>query len=85
MPAGEECLVVEAYLPGMSGIELIRQLRAKGYNLPTIMITGSSDVTMAVDVMKAGAMDFIEKPVGGDELIASVRRAIEQSRDATKT
>ncbi|MEO5806458.1 CheR family methyltransferase [Devosia sp.] len=84
VPTGDECLVVDAYLPGMSGIELIRQLRAKGYSLPTIMITGSSDVTMAVDVMKAGAMDFIEKPVGGDELIASVRRAIEQSRDATK-
>jgi len=80
-PTGEECLLVDAYLPGISGIDLIRKLRENGHSLPTIMITGSSDVTMAVDVMKAGAMDFIEKPVGTDDLVAAVRRALATSRD----
>ncbi|RYE41938.1 MAG: response regulator transcription factor, partial [Hyphomicrobiales bacterium] len=83
-PTGEECLLVDAYLPGLSGIELIRKLRVLGHCLPTIMITGSSDVTMAVDVMKAGAMDFIEKPVGMAELVSSVRRALDSSRDSTR-
>lgn len=83
-PTGDECLLVDAYLPGLSGIELIRKLRGLDHGLPTIMITGSSDVTMAVDVMKAGAMDFIEKPVGTDELLAAVRRALDTSRDASR-
>ena len=48
------------------------------------MITGSSDVTMAVEVMKAGAMDFIEKPVGTDDLLTAVRRALATSRDASR-
>lgn len=83
-PTGEECLLVDAYLPGLDGIGLIRKLRELGHTLPSIMITGSSDVTMAVDVMKAGAMDFIEKPVGTDELVAAVRRALDVSRDDNK-
>lgn len=83
-PTGDECLLLDAYLPGISGIELIRKLRGLGHGLPTIMITGSSDVGMAVDVMKAGAMDFIEKPVGSDELVAAVRRALDTSREASR-
>ena len=84
MPTGDECLLVDAYLPGLSGIELIREVRGLGHTIPTIMITGSSDVTMAVDVMKAGAMDFIEKPVGTDDLLAAVHRALDTSRDASR-
>jgi two-component system CheB/CheR fusion protein len=84
MPTANECLPVDAYLPGLSGIELIQKLRGLGHGLPTIMITGSSDVTMAVEVMKAGAMDFIEKPVGTDDLLAAVRRALATSRDASR-
>jgi two-component system CheB/CheR fusion protein len=48
------------------------------------MITGNSDVHMAVEAMKAGAMDFIEKPIGGAELLAGIARALEQSRDSDK-
>jgi two-component system CheB/CheR fusion protein len=83
-PGGQECLLVDAYLPGMSGFELLQRLRDAGHRLPAIMITGNSDVKMAVQAMKAGAMDFIEKPVGTAELLASIERAFELSRDATK-
>ncbi len=75
------CLLIDAYLPGMSGLELIQKLRADGNNLPAIMITGDSDVTMAVQAMKSGASDFIEKPIGRDELIRSIDRALELSKD----
>ena len=80
----EGCLLVDAYLPGMTGHELLQRLHDGGYRLPAIMITGNSDVSMAVAAMKAGATDFIEKPVGRGELLASVERALEQSRDTTK-
>ena len=83
--AGREgCLLIDAYLPGMSGLELIQHLRKMGNNLPAIMITGNSDVSMAVEAMKAGASDFIEKPIGSAELIASVERALDQTRDSGK-
>lgn len=80
----DACLVVDAYLPGMSGLELLRRIKKMGYRLPAIMITGKSDVAMAVEAMKAGASDFIEKPVGASELLASIERALERSRDASK-
>jgi two-component system, chemotaxis family, CheB/CheR fusion protein len=83
-PGREGCLLVDAYLPGMTGHELLQHLHARGHRLAAIMITGNSDVPMAVEAMKAGASDFIEKPVGRSELLASVERALEQSRDATK-
>jgi two-component system CheB/CheR fusion protein len=80
-PGREACLLIDAYLPGMSGIDLLRRLGDAGHRLPAIMITGHSDVPIAVQAMKAGALDFIEKPVGHDELLASVERALELSRD----
>jgi two-component system, chemotaxis family, CheB/CheR fusion protein len=76
--------LVDAYLPGMNGLELITQLRASGDALPAIMITGRSDVPMAVDAMKAGAADFIEKPIAVPELLAGVERALATSRDTSK-
>ncbi len=80
--SGDGCLLVDAYLPGMSGLELLHQLHANGdAALPSIMITGQSDVPMAVDAMKAGAVDFIEKPVSREGLLTCIRRAVEQSRD----
>jgi two-component system, chemotaxis family, CheB/CheR fusion protein len=83
-PARQGCLLVDAYLPGMTGLELLRWLQDSDGRLPAIMITGNSDVPMAVQAMKCGASDFIEKPIGRDELLASVDRALEQSRDASK-
>ena len=83
-PGREACLLVDGYLSGMTGMELLQQLQTRGDRLPAIMITGNSDVPMAVQAMKAGASDFIEKPVGRDELLAGVERALEQSRDTAK-
>jgi two-component system, chemotaxis family, CheB/CheR fusion protein len=83
-PDRQGCLLVDAYLPGMTGLELLERLHNDGRLLPAIMITGNSDVSMAVRAMKAGASDFIEKPIGRDELLAGVERALEQSRDASK-
>ncbi len=83
-PGRGGCLLVDAYLPGMHGIELLRQLASRGEMLPAIMITGDSDVATAVQAMKAGAVDFIEKPVGAAELQASVLRALEQSADGAR-
>ena len=78
------CLLIDAALPGMDGLSLFERLRASGSRLPAIMITGGSDVSMAVRAMKAGAFDFIEKPVQSADLLASIGRALEQSLDSTK-
>jgi len=71
------CLLIDARLPGMTGLELIERLRAENCTLPTVMITGDGDIALAVEAMKAGASDFIQKPVGHVELLASIARAFE--------
>jgi two-component system CheB/CheR fusion protein len=83
-PGREACLLVDAALPGMSGLDLLRRLNEDGHRLPAIMITGNSDVPMAVEAMKAGASDFAEKPISHADLIACVTRALDQARDAGK-
>jgi two-component system CheB/CheR fusion protein len=83
-PGGEVCLLIDADLPGMSGFDLLGKLRETGYQLPSIMITGHGDVPLAVRAIKAGAIDFIEKPISYSELLASVDRALEQARNTGK-
>ncbi len=83
-PGCEGCLLVDAVMPGMSGVEVIERLKADGHALPAIVITGNGAVPMAVQAMKAGAVDFIEKPVGHEDLLASVKRALDQTRDTAK-
>jgi two-component system, chemotaxis family, CheB/CheR fusion protein len=78
------CVLVDALMPGISGIELIERLKADGHELPAIVITGNGAVPMAVQAMKAGAVDFIEKPVGHEDLLASVQHALDHSRDTAK-
>jgi two-component system CheB/CheR fusion protein len=77
----EGCLVVDAWLPGMSGLELLEQLKREGGALPAIMLTGHGDVPTAVRAMEAGAAGFIEKPVRPEVLLASIDRALEEGRD----
>ena len=79
-PGRGACLLIDAYLPGMTGLQLLQRFHDAGHRLPAIMITGNADVSMAVEAMKAGASDFIEKPIGPTELVASVERALEQAR-----
>jgi two-component system CheB/CheR fusion protein len=83
-PGRNACLLIDANLPGISGLELLKRLKDAGHLVPAIMITGRSDVPMAVEAMKAGASDFLAKPIRGVELLVGVRRALESSRDAGK-
>jgi two-component system, chemotaxis family, CheB/CheR fusion protein len=83
-PGLEGCLLVDARMPGMGGLELLQRLKSEGNRLPAIMITGQGDVPMAVEAMRAGAADFIEKPVRRDELFASIEHALEHTRDSAK-
>jgi two-component system, chemotaxis family, CheB/CheR fusion protein len=83
-PDREGCLVVDSVMPGMGGIALLERLRAKNHGLPAIMITGHGDIAMAVQAMKAGAADFLEKPIRSDELLASIERALERAHDSQK-
>jgi two-component system, chemotaxis family, CheB/CheR fusion protein len=83
-PGSNGCLLVDAGMPGMSGLDLLQRLKAEGDRLPAIMITGDGDVHMAVQAMRAGAADFIAKPIGREELLTSIERALDQTRDSAK-
>ena len=83
-PGGDGCLLVDARMPGMGGLALLQRLQSEGMRLPAIMITGQGDVPMAVEAMRAGAADFIEKPIRRDELFASIEHALEQVRDSAR-
>lgn len=78
-PEERGCLITDVRMPGLNGIEMLAQLAAKGSKLPTIVITGRADVAMAVQAMRAGAADFIAKPIDAQALLASVKRALRQT------
>jgi two-component system CheB/CheR fusion protein len=72
----EGCLLVDAVMPGMDGFALLRRLKDEGHSLPAIMITGHGDIPTAVRAIRAGAIDFISKPVSPNELLTSIDRAL---------
>lgn len=74
------CALVDLRLPGIGGLELQALLRERAIDLPVIIITGYGDVATAVRAMKAGAVDFLQKPVNGQVLIETIQRAIRTSR-----
>jgi two-component system response regulator FixJ len=76
---GGGCLITDIRMPGMTGLELIHALKAKSCALPTIVITGHGDVPLAVEAMKAGAVDFIEKPFDDAAILSAVQAALAQS------
>jgi len=76
------CLLTDIRMPGLDGLELQEQLAARPVRLPVIVMTGHGDVPLAVRAMKAGAVDFLEKPFTDVQLLTAVGRALEQSREA---
>jgi two-component system, LuxR family, response regulator FixJ len=78
-PGPPACLVLDVRMPGMSGIELLERLRGMHAPLPVIVMTGHGDVAMAVRAMKAGALDFIEKPFNDQTLLDLVHTALAQA------
>lgn len=81
-PAQPGCLVLDVRMPGMSGLDLQAELARRGVELPTIVITGHAEVSMAVRAVKAGAIDFIEKPFSDQLLLDRVRQALEVDLEA---
>lgn len=75
------CLITDVRLSGMSGLELLEQLHTQNSSLPVIIITGYGDIQMAVRAMKAGAKDFLLKPLNNQVLLETVQNCISQSED----
>ena len=70
------CIVADVRMPGMDGIQLVRELQGRDMPIPVLLISGHADVAMAVAAIKAGAQDFIEKPVDDVQLVAAINRAL---------
>ena len=79
------CLITDLRMPDMDGVELLRRLRDADALLPAIVITGHGDVQMAVEAMKSGAIDFIEKPFSDDVIIESISRAASRAAERVQS
>ena len=78
------CVVSDVRMPGIDGIELLKRLKAQNSAFPILIMTGHGDVPLAVEAMKLGAVDFLEKPFEDDRLIAMIGVAIRQAEPAAK-
>jgi two-component system response regulator FixJ len=74
--AAAGCVVTDVRMPGLSGLDLVKRLKELGVSLPVVVITGHADVPVAVEAMKAGVVDFIEKPFDDELMIKTVRQAL---------
>ena len=81
-PAGPGCLLLDMSMPGLSGLELQKRLADSADPCPVVFLSGQTDIPSTVEAMKAGAVDFLTKPVERDRLLSSVRAALD--RDATE-
>jgi two-component system response regulator FixJ len=80
------CVVTDVRMPGLSGLDLQRELLSRRIALPVIVMTGHGDVPLAVEVMKAGAVDFIEKPFSDEKMIAAIQAGLNRyQHDAERT
>ncbi len=78
--SGDGCLVIDIHMPGMNGLELQQKLKDDRIAIPVIVVTGRGDVPKAVQALKAGAVDFIEKPFSGELVLGSIHQALEIGR-----
>jgi two-component system response regulator FixJ len=83
-PAPFDCIVSEVRMPGLSGLDLVRELRMRNATAPIILITGRGDIDMAVNAIKLGAYDFIEKPFDESRLLSSIQTAVETRRQKAR-
>lgn len=81
---GSGCVITDVRMPGMTGIELLKTLKARAFPLPVIVITGHGDIPLAVDAMREGAADFLEKPYNDDALLQSIDRAVASMKPAAE-
>jgi two-component system, LuxR family, response regulator FixJ len=79
------CVVSDVRMPGIDGIELLRHLNARGSLFPVVIMTGHGDVPLAVEAMKMGAIDFLEKPFEDDRLIGMIETALKQAEPGVKS
>ena len=79
------CVVSDVRMPGIDGIELLKHLKAGGSLLPVVIMTGHGDVPLAVEAMKLGAVDFLEKPFEDDRLIGMIEAALRQAEPGVKS
>ena len=79
---GPACLVLDVRLPGMTGLDVQRELVAAGVKIPIIFITGHGDISMTVKAMKSGAVDFLTKPFDDQALLDAIRLALDRDREA---
>jgi FixJ family two-component response regulator len=84
-PERPACLLLDVRLPGLSGMDLQRELSKSGIHIPIIFITGHGDIPMSVRAMKAGAVEFLTKPVHSRVLLDAVHAAIERDRSTSKS
>ena len=82
--AASGCVITDVRMQGMSGVDLLRRLKELKIGVPVIVITGHGDVALAVEAMKVGAVDFLEKPFEDDVLLASVQSALKRQDGETK-
>jgi len=81
---GPSCLVLDVQLPGLSGLDLQRRMAEVNLEIPIIFITGHGDIPTSVRAMKAGAVEFLTKPFGDDDLLTAIHEAIERDRVARR-
>jgi len=80
LPRGPKCLVLDLRMPGLDGLDVQHELAARGQSLPVIFLTGHGDIPSSVEAMKAGALDYLTKPVRGAALLKAVRGALDKDR-----